>query len=172
MGRTLKPIRTYLGKEPDPLKRLRHNSFRDAKGCLIYGRGVDGRGYGIISIKDFPTKKAHVLAYTLAYGDVPQGMLIDHICGNKKCIEPEHLRTATPKQNIENQTKLSRANSSGYRGVYWSKAHNYWVAKIVHYGKQITRTGFSSAEEANEEAIKLRNTYFTHNTEQAGFGGK
>lgn len=125
----------------------------------------------MIRVKTSSTTKAHVLAYQLAYGDVPDGMEVDHECGNPRCIEPEHLRAATRKQNSENLVHLSKSNTSGYRGVYWSKSHNYWIAKIVHYGKQITRTGFTTAEDANKEAIMLRNTFFTHNPE-ANYGGK
>jgi len=171
-GKDLTPIRAYIPSNSDALEKLRYGSTVDDYGCLNYGRGLDGRGYGVINVKAYPTKKAHVLAYVLEYGAVPEGLVVDHICGNTRCIEPKHLRAVTRKQNSENMVKLNKTNTSGFRGVYWSKAHKYWVAKIVHHGKQITRNGFDTAEKANEAAKMLRNSYYTHNPEIDMYGGR
>lgn len=48
----------------------------------------------------------------------------------------ENLREATHSQNIAN-SKLSRRNTSGFKGVVWYASHQKWAARIVVNQKQI-----------------------------------
>ena len=61
--------------------------------------------------------------------DIPDGMEIDHIDGNGlNCARP-NLRLATKSQNGVNRGK-NKNNTSGYKGVQWSKQKNKWMATI------------------------------------------
>lgn len=42
---------------------------------------------------------AHRVAWTLANGEIPGDLTIDHICRNRRCCNPSHLRLMT---NVEN----------------------------------------------------------------------
>lgn len=44
--------------------------------------------------------KAHRAAWMLANGPVPKGMVLDHICKDRACINLEHLRVVTQQENI------------------------------------------------------------------------
>jgi hypothetical protein len=44
--------------------------------------------------------KAHRAAWMLANGPVPEGMVLDHICRNRACINLDHLRVVTQQENI------------------------------------------------------------------------
>ena len=44
--------------------------------------------------------KAHRAAWMLANGPVPEGMVLDHICRNRACINVDHLRVVTQQENI------------------------------------------------------------------------
>lgn len=44
--------------------------------------------------------KAHRAAWMLANGPVPEGMVLDHICRDRACINLEHLRVVTQQENI------------------------------------------------------------------------
>lgn len=47
--------------------------------------------------------KCHRLSLMLMGVEIPPGMFVDHICRNRKCVRPEHLRVVTPKTNsLEN----------------------------------------------------------------------
>ena len=52
---------------------------------------------------------AHRKAYQEAYGEVPKGLELDHICKNRSCANPVHLRVVTHTENMRNatQTKLT-----------------------------------------------------------------
>lgn len=43
---------------------------------------------------------AHRYAYTLWIGPIPDGMVIDHLCRNRKCVNPSHLRAISQGDNI------------------------------------------------------------------------
>lgn len=89
-------------------------------------------------------------------------MYIDHICHNRKCVNPEHLRKVTKKQNSENHQGTAMPNShSGVRNVHWSKQANKWKVTVMR-----THGGYFALEDldkADEAAKALRNKLFTHN---------
>ena len=41
----------------------------------------------------------HRVAYFLHIGDIPDNMVIDHICTVRNCVNPSHLRLLTPREN-------------------------------------------------------------------------
>lgn len=51
-------------------------------------------GYGWVSHKGKP-QLAHRLAYEAINGPIPEGLVIDHLCRNRKCLNPDHLEAVT-----------------------------------------------------------------------------
>jgi hypothetical protein len=65
----------------------------------------------------------------------PKGMDVDHRDGNGLDNRRSNLRVCTHAKNIANQ-KLSRANTSGYKGVSWDKKRGAWEAHIKYDQKK------------------------------------
>jgi hypothetical protein len=105
---------------------------------------------------------AHRIAFELTTGPIPEGKLIDHMCHNPSCVNPDHLRIVTQKQNMENLAGAHVDSTSGYRGVSWKKRERRWLVTVVH--NRVPHYGgyFEDKEEAAEVARKLRQKLFTH----------
>lgn len=64
--------------------------------------GVRSNGYGKVAIKvqgKWLDGRAARLSYEMAKGPIPEGLQIDHMCRNRACVNPEHLRTITNREN-------------------------------------------------------------------------
>ncbi len=42
---------------------------------------------------------AHRVAYQLMIGQIGQGLVLDHLCKNRRCCNPEHLEPVTIREN-------------------------------------------------------------------------
>lgn len=47
--------------------------------------------------------------YTEMFGEIPDGHVIRHKCDNRRCINPEHLITGTPKENSQDMLERDRS---------------------------------------------------------------
>lgn len=107
------------------------------------------------------TTGAHRIAYEMTGVTIPDGMFLDHICSNRLCVNPAHLREVTRKQNSEHLTGPYKCNQTGYRGV--EKRGDRYRAAVRHNKKLHYLGTFDTAEEAAAVAAAKRNELFTHN---------
>lgn len=77
----------------------------------------------------------------------PTGALVDHIDGNGLLNRRTNLRCASRSQNAMNAPAHSD-NSSGIKGVHWSKAHGRWKAEICAQGNRRYLGLFDCRDEA------------------------
>jgi hypothetical protein len=101
----------------------------------------------------------HRVIYEMFNGLIPSNLQIDHIDGNRKNNNISNLRLATIKENSYNREKQSN-NTSGFKGVNWSKYHFKWRVRIgkKHLGY------FNDLEEAylvyQKEAKQQHNEFY------------
>jgi hypothetical protein len=96
-------------------------SFAD-DGCWRWTGHVQTNGYGQMQV-DHRMIVVHKLAWLLFRGPVPEGMDVHHACGNKRCVNPDHLELvphAEHKTRHHRRTHCKRGHpltpASTYRG--------------------------------------------------------
>ncbi len=70
-----------------------------ATGCWNWKHSLQASGYGQINIGGKPVT-AHRAVYEKYRGEIPHGLHIDHLCRNRKCVNPEHLEPVTQRENL------------------------------------------------------------------------
>lgn len=76
---------------------------------MVYMGWLDKDGYGRLSYRRHGVVTGsivHRVVYRATKGDIPDGMQIDHICRVRCCVNPGHLRVATPLQNTRNSARV------------------------------------------------------------------
>jgi len=94
--------------------------------------GVDGYGLAKCNRKNI---LAHRLSYELHIGPIPEGMCLDHLCRNRKCVNPDHLEPVTLKENIK------RGWAARPRVTHCKYGHPYAGdnLRITPHGKRVCR---------------------------------
>lgn len=95
-----------------------------------------------------------------------KGEYVDHINENKIDCRKENMRLCTNAQNCANRGK-NKNNTSGFKGVTWSKKEKKWIAQIMVNRKHKRIGCFSTAEEAqaayNTAALQLHGEFAHRN---------
>lgn len=62
--------------------------------------GKNCHGYGIVWLGNGRTTTAHRAFYLELKGAIAEGLVLDHLCRNKRCVNPNHLEPVTHLENI------------------------------------------------------------------------
>jgi hypothetical protein len=68
-------------------------------GCIEWIGTLNAKGYGTAGYEG-KNWMAHRLMYTHFVGEIPEGMVIDHLCRNHACVNIEHLEVVTNEENL------------------------------------------------------------------------
>lgn len=156
-----------------------HNVFYEktseinANGCIEWLGSITSDGYGTLSIRG-DNYLAHRISMHIHIGDISTSRVIDHICRNRKCVNPEHLREATHKQNAnENSMKADiRKRTHCYLGHEFTEENTYIekrfgsnVCRICKTDREYKRRAVSNSEklrimEAEITALKIEREQF------------
>lgn len=71
-------------------------------GCWNWTGAINKDGYGQIGLGD-EIVGAHRASWRMFVGEVPEGMELDHICRNRVCVNYDHLRVVTHKEQCANR---------------------------------------------------------------------
>lgn len=157
-GQDLKPL---TKRSLDPVARF-WSQVRKSSGCWEWAGAPNKGGYGMICVNR-TRFYAHRYSYTLSVGPIPDGMYIDHKCHNRICVNPEHLQVVDPMGNVENYAAPRANNTSGVRGVTWSKVMKKWQGQVSHAGNRCHVGYFDNLAEAAAHVLAKRNELHTNN---------
>lgn len=68
-------------------------------GCWLWTGTALSHGYAIVS-RQQQHYRLHKVAYEQKFGRVPRGLVLDHLCRVRHCINPDHLEAVTDRVNL------------------------------------------------------------------------
>ncbi len=94
-----------------------------SSGCWKWLGTMSAAGYGTFSIGGKNTY-AHRVSYELHEGKIPDGLQIDHLCRNRRCVNPAHLDVVTTQENTR-RGLLGKINNWKSKNTHCPSGHPY-----------------------------------------------
>jgi len=124
-------------------------------GCWKWEASKDRHGYGV-----FDGSRAHRVSFELYKGPIPAGYVIDHICRNPSCVNPEHLRAVTTQTNtIENSLSIQARNAAK---THCKHGHEFTAANTMTHtrgkGRKCRACHLIHRQKTNEKRRNARHS--------------
>lgn len=97
-----------------------------------------GYPYGHFFLSKTKPIGAHRFSYLLHRGPIPPNLQLDHLCRNKKCVNPDHLEAVTAQVNMLRGPTLAARNAQKITCVH---GHNDWRPASTRNGRQCRACG-------------------------------
>lgn len=115
------------------MERLEH--YVDASGdCWGFLGSLDDDGYGRLSYQG-KRWQAHRWIWTLLVGPIPEGLVVDHLCRVRHCMNPDHMELVTRAENVmrgygpparyARQSHCSKGHPLSGENLYESRGRRY-----------------------------------------------
>ena len=133
-------------------------------GCWLWLGSNDGKhGYGRVSQKLHGEHQAHRAVYVVHKGPIPAGLVIDHLCRNPACVNPDHLEPVTPRTNLERGRYRDGLALGGFANGRRQKAktqcpsgHEYTPQNTYMFGGRWRQCRACHADRERRRQIALR----------------
>jgi hypothetical protein len=121
--------------------------------CWKWLGGKNSQKYGAFFI-DGRNWPAHRISYELVVGEIPEGLVLDHLCRNTSCVNPAHLEPVTNAENVLRGEGVTAANR---RKTHCPMGHPYSEPNTgVSAGKRYCRACRAVRQKANQEQRNAR----------------
>lgn len=97
-------------KTTPPIVRFERKFIVAPSGHWIWTASTLPSGYG-----QMDKKYAHRLSYEFYVGPIPEGLVIDHLCRVRNCVNPAHLQPVTQQINMERGRAVQAVKRSNAR---------------------------------------------------------
>jgi hypothetical protein len=123
---------------PDLERLMRH--VQKAERCWIWTGAKAAFGHGRTHVmKDGKWKgaQAHRAVYELLVGPIPEGLVLDHLCNNPSCVNPEHMKPCTQCENTQR----------AFKRRFTCKRGHPKIPENIYFRKSLTRGRVTPPEE-------------------------
>ena len=116
--------------------------------CWRWSAKCAWNGYGQFRL-DGRIQYAHRVSYALMVGPIEKGLDLDHVCRRRDCVNPNHLRPCTRRQNIHAPGSLCVAAMRA-RVTHCPRGHEYSGENLRMTGTGSRRCAACSREKSAE----------------------
>jgi len=134
----------------------------DTNDCWLYAGYKNELGYG--QIFTYINKKqgyqyAHRVSYETFIGNIPDGLVIDHLCSVRCCINPTHLEAVTARENTLRGigVKINKSKTHCPRGHKYDESNTLISSSPWRRCKQCARDSHRRYYALNKEKWKVYN---------------
>jgi hypothetical protein len=138
-------------------------NVQKTESCWLWRGCTQLNGYGVYGM-DYKIVRAHRASYVIFKGAIPKGLLVLHSCDNRLCVNPEHLRTGTHKDNSRDAIKRNRQiRGSGHGRSKISEEYVLHLRK-QYDGKHGSIKRLADKEGLSKELVRkiLKRLLWTH----------
>jgi len=127
--------------------------------CLECHRGIDSRGYPEIKIKKKRWRISRLILFLR--GEDIEGLQAIHSCDNPSCVNPDHIRSGTGKENMADCVARDRINKGEFRPqAKLTKRDIKHIFRLHHLGmKQIPIAEVMGVSQAHISRILRRQSW-------------
>lgn len=93
--------------------------FIDDSQCWNWQGHITDKCYSVISVMDHQYY-GHRLSFAVFIGVIPENLTIDHLCKNRKCINPTHMEVVT---RAENALRGESSPAQNARKLFCKRGH-------------------------------------------------
>lgn len=144
--RAINPRKPYVVPQGTPLTdRIRAMSVEAPDGCWIWTSAVVQGRYGKMWVSG-KMMRAHRASYIAFKGPIPDGLVLDHLCRNRLCVNPDHLEAVTTAENLRRGT----APSALLRGSTHCRHGHQYTPNNTYFGSDGVRQCRECRKAANQ----------------------
>ena len=112
-------------------------------GCWVWLGRSSRNGYGRISMRGLEVQ-VHRVLFSIIFGPIPKGQVLDHLCKNRSCVKPTHMEPVTVRENT------LRGDSPA--------AKRYWKGRRKEMSVTFTAEGLEMDLDDEETFLNVHNS--------------
>lgn len=124
-----------------PVRVRRKISIDSVTGCWKWTGYIKSNGYGTVGIgtREQGKDHAHRFVYSRLVASIPEGLEIDHLCRNRSCVNPTHMRLVSHAENMRVARNWNREKTHCKHGHEFTEDNTGITAQGFRFCKACRR---------------------------------